>query len=306
MKVGLVTAWTDRCGLSECSRNIVKNVPGVDFKIISETDDQSMLEGTRDCDIVHISYEFNLCLMSPKGIKALNKPVVMTYFNSNPNSNLFDLTDACNKIVVLEPSADDDPRFVYIPMAIPSGYQATKEPENLVGTIGFPFPWKCMDEISRAAHQIGMGFLGIMPAHPWMDTSNCLQMQQKARAANPQSEIYTEWLEFDDVMQQLNRCKVLCFAHRENNETSGISSATRYGLATGRPVVMTRFTMYRDLFPYNDEIYFMDMKGDTLQLAELLKLAAEGKHYPKRLLEDFSWKTAGEKYLKIYQELAKQ
>lgn len=303
MKVGLVTGWAERCGLTECSKNIIRNVPGVEFKVIEEPYDQAMLDGTRDCDIVHIAYEFNVVHISPEGIKALNKPVVMTYFTSLPENNLSALTDACDRIVVLEPTKDTDSRFVYIPMAIPEGYVATQEPENLVGTIGFPFPWKKMPEIARAAQMAGMGYLGIMPSHPWMDTPNCIKQQIECRQVNQHAEVFTEWLSIEEVMKQLGRCKVVCFAHRENDQTWGISSSTRYGLATGRPIVMTRFTMYRDLFPYEDEIHFVDMGVNTEQLADALK-TAEVK--PKRVLQDFSWKTAGEKYLDIYNELFKQ
>lgn len=304
MRVGLVTGFTnERCGMTEYAKNIMRNVHGVDFKVIPDTSDAGMLAGATDCDIVHISYEYNVVTVTPQGIRDVGKPVLMTYINSNPDSNNRGLTNACARVVVLEPTKDSDPKYTYIPMAIPEGQVAMQEPENLVGAVGFPFQWKRMPAIAEAANYAGMGFLGVMPTHPW-DVGGCNGQQQEAKRVCPNSQIFTEWLTFEEVMGNLGRCKVICFAPRHIDGSSGVSSSVRYGLAVGRPIVLTDFLMYRDLLPYSDEINFVPMSYETPQLGNALLEAAKGEKKPNRVLKDLSWKTAGEQYKKIYEEMA--
>jgi len=303
MKVAMATTWPDGCGVAECAANIMRHIPEVEFKIISDLTDNGLYQGSRDCDIVHLAYEFNVFNITPSGIKGMNKPVVMTYYNSLPSGNQNPLTDVCDHVVLLEKTVDEGDRWTHIPMAIPTGRVATQEPENMVGTIGFPFEWKRIERIASAAREAGMKFLGILPTHTWMGIEQCMRVQQNIMRDCPDSEVYMNWLPVDKVFECLGRCKVTAFCHGPNDQTSGISSSTRYGLATGRPSVFTRFTMYRDLLPYEDELYFVDMDISIWDLSRVFLMAANGAKKPQRILEDYGWAGAADQYRKIYQEL---
>lgn len=303
MKIALATSWPDKCGVAEYSQNLVKHLPNVQFKIITDLTNSGIAAGAKGCDLIHLSYEPSIFKVDMAGIKSWGKPVVMTYFPSNQYSNLKGITNACNKVVVLEETADNHPKFVYIPMAIPDGELALTPPEeNLVGTIGFPFHWRGFPYIAHCAQQLGMKYMAIAPTHPWLLKNECEAEQAEIIRAYPQSEVFTDWLPTAEVFKQLRRCSVIVFSYRTDNP-SGVASTVRYGIATGRPIVLGRYKMHRDLVNYEDELNFVSANADWPEVMEAIKLAKEGAKKPNRILEDMSWRKAAKMYADIYSEL---
>lgn len=310
MKIGLVTTWNISCGHAEFASNLVDSVTSVDksieFKPITATDDNAIIEEAKDVDIVHLIYGgspgFGFIQASTAcTLRSMGKKVVLSNQVTRPDVNNSPLFDACDALISTEPLPHDN-RFTYIPMGIPDGWVATGEPENLVGTIGFPFSWKGIPDIARAAKNVGMGFVGILPDYP-LTLGECRAVRDNIKQVNPDSELYSDWLSREDVKRILGKCAVLVFAHRPYpNVPLGVSSACRYGLAVGRPVVFNKFEMYRDLFSYADELYFVN--DDTVDnLSATLQEAVKGTKKPKRLLVDMSWKACGQKFKDVYTNL---
>ena len=303
MKIALATSWPDKCGVAEYSQNLVKSLPNVKFKIVTDLTDAGIAAASKDCDLIHLAYEPSIFKLSISGIKSWKKPTVMTYFPSNQYSNLGGITNACDKVVLLEETNDNHPKYVYIPMGIPDGEVANYVPEeNMIGTIGFPFHWRGYPYIAHCAWQLGMKYLAIAPTHPWLLKNECEAEQAEIKRVYPKTELYTEWMPTEDVFKKLRRCSVILFSYRSDNP-SGVASAVRYGLATGRPIILGRYKMHRDLVKYEDELYFVSQNADVPELMETIKVAKLGAKKPNRLLHDMSWSKAGKMYEALYKEL---
>lgn len=305
IRVGLVCTWGVRCGHAEFASNIVERVPEVDFKPITDMSDFGIVSNSSDVDLIHIiwdGYGFSpMTEHAVRTVQALGKKVVLSNQTTRPDVNNHPLMDACDRVISTEP-LPHDPRFTYIPMGIPDGWVANSEPENLVGTVGFPFSWKGIPHIVQAVKQAGMGFMGVLPDYP-PTAAQCEGERQQIRQVLPEAILHTAWLSKGEVREQLSRCKVLLFAHRPYPGIPyGVSSACRYGLAVGRPTVFNRFEMYRDLFPYEDELYFVE--DDSVDnLAATITTAATNVKRPDRLLKDMSWNKCATQFLEIYKSL---
>lgn len=303
MKIALATSWPDKCGVAEYSQNLVKSLPDVEFKIITDLSSSGIAAGSKGCDLIHLSYEPSIFNIDIAGVKSWKKPVVMTYFPSNEYSNLKGITHACDKVVLLEQTTDNNPKFVYIPMAIPDNEVAEYIPEeNMVGTIGFPFHWRGFPYIAHCASQLGMKYLAIAPTHPWLLKNECEAQQAEIKRVYPQTELHTNWLPTAEVFKKLRRCSVIVFSYRSDNP-SGVASTVRYGIATGRPIVLGRYKMHRDLVQYEDELNFVSANADWPEVMEAIKLAKLGAKKPNRILKEMSWSKAGKMYKDLYEEL---
>jgi len=113
----------------------------------------------------------------------------------------------------------------------------------------------------------------------------------------------SEWLDQDKVISLLEGCSISAFLYHGGN--FGISAACRLGLAAGTKIVLTRNRQFRDLYSYEDEIQFVSNPPNVDEVANTFHhlLSDRITMKPKRVLEDFSWKKAGEIYTKLYEEL---
>ena len=273
MRVGLVTTWGIRCGHAEFASNIVDNLPQVEFKPITDMTDSGMLAGCQDVDLIHIVWSVGgFSPMTSSGVRqiqAMGKKVLISNQTTRPSGNRIDILNVADKVVSTEENEDG---FLYIPMGVPDGWVATEKPEKMIGTVGFPFSWKYKPDLARAARQAGFGFLGILPDYP-PTVPETTQQRAEIMSVHPEAILFKDWIGKEEVKKQLGRCAVQVFAHRPypHGQTWGVSSACRYGIATGRPCIFNRFDMYRDLFPYEDGLYFAEPQNDTVSgLADLI------------------------------------
>jgi hypothetical protein len=78
----------------------------------------------------------------------------------------------------------------------------------------------------------------------------------------------------------------------------------RFGLAAGRPVVVTRHHHFRDLFSYPDEVYFVENDDLTATVKKVLNDIDNGcAKFPNKLLEDMSWTKCASMYVDLYKGL---
>lgn len=306
MKVGIVTTWGVKCGHAELAENLVENLPHVEFIPITNMTNEGMLEQVDNVDIFHISWGHGFSHMTADGIHAIHakgKKVVLLDYTTKPDDpiNSAPIFDVVDKLISTEKVFDH--RFEFMPHGIPDNWIATQEPEHLVGTIGFPLAWKGLSLLAHAANEAGLTLLGILP-----DLPSAIDQGRAARAEiqqiQPNAILFEQWLTREEVKLQLGRCAVQLFAHNPppGLQTYGVSSACRYGIATGRPCVFNQYEMYRDLFDYEDELYFTS--NDVASLAATLKQAIlpDAKR-PNRILKEASWHKCALRYEEIYKEL---
>ena len=283
--------------MAEYARNLIKALPDIEFIICTDLTDNGLMEGL-GCDLIHLLYNPSVFHVTGVGIEKLSqsKKVVMTCFNGSDVSPYWKV----HRMITHDPRVTGT-NVTHIPLGIPDGWVKNGSPEDKVGIIGFPFVWKGMSKIAEAVSKIGMGLTAITPVHPWYRRNECLEEIANIRDKHPTADISASWMDFDAAMGKLRKCAVTCFVFQHDNG-GGISSSVRYGLATGRPCVISQHDMYSDLFPYKDEIYISPRHG-VEEIAFMLRVAEGQNIGPKRVLKDMSWKVCADKYRQVYNEV---
>ena len=319
IKVALVTTWPpELCGIASHSTNIVRyRAPDVEYRIIQRpfAHDQILGESV-DCPIVHFSYEWGLHGHIPSTwideLKVRGQKVVCTFHNIWPDDGSFAITmdaftrknatvRACDAVVVQDPHTDPTDGFIYIPqgvMEVPKSEQV----EPKIGTAGFPSEAKGAPIMARVARELGLGFLLFAPISRHADAHG---MAEKIRQQVPQAEVVFDFLPQEQIATRLSECVVTVWAYKAHYGQSGISGSVRLGVAAGRPMVITRCGMYRDLWQdWEDEIYVIPADTPTFEnMLPVVQEALKGEKRPNRILKEHSWKRCGELYRKVYGKL---
>jgi len=203
-------------------------------------------------------------------------PVVVTYHDTGvPNSeqclNIYHATVSPvhdqlvqqGRFIVHEPCADL-PNAIYIRQGIPdwhpptlfdqsaeyhpeSSFHPEYEPVWLVrngrpvlGTVGFPFPWKNYDLLAEATAEAGWSLLLLAPRATPLQIENW-------RRRNPWTAVKTEFLSQDQVVSYLAACDATAFLYMCAN--TGTSGAIRQGISFLKPVPATESCrQFRDLW----------------------------------------------------------
>lgn len=307
MRVGLVTTWNYACGIAEYSKNLVNSCPEVDFKIVTGSfHAEHIRPKLQDVDVINFQYESGfLGIFHPGVMGSFGKPTVLTLHDSYPENNRerYPFTNEATRVVIHERTNDN---FVHIPQPIMVRYLddfpvTTPAKLKYVTTAGFPLEQKGFVELAYAAKILcdrGVidGGRYVAPKNPHCDT---FSMMRTVQAVCPAIEYITQWFEQDEVIRLMGECAVSVYPYVDSKP--GISSAVRLGLATGRPIVLTRCRMFRDLFDYEDEIEFSESNSPEHIAAAVERVLANGKK-PNSVLRDMNWRYAGKLYRNVYEQ----
>ena len=296
--VALATTWDERCGIAEYAKNLFLYCPAY-FKVIYTLNEGAISDLARGTDILCFNYEPGLFpWLNEQTIRHFDchkKVLILHTSHEGYNRNIF--TGSFDQVVVHERTLDS---FAHIPMGIPE-YRPRHLPEDhfgRIGTFGFPFPWKNFPAVVSAVKSLGLMSTVIAPESSHWDANH---VKQYLMDLDPNVQVITQYLEQTRVIDILGRCEVNVFAYSGAN--AGISGAVRQGLASARPLVLTRCRMFRDLFDYEDEITFVDdERPDTIAKGIETALANPQK-VPNRVLTDMSWEVCGQKYLELFKSL---
>jgi glycosyltransferase involved in cell wall biosynthesis len=258
-------------------------------------------DAIKDCDILHVNYEPGLMPMvvdwKVQAWKAMGKrkPAVLTLHTSREGDNRSAFTYAFDRVVVHEKTTDG---FTQIPMGVPEYPNLPYVKIFSAGTAGFPFPWKGFHALAQALPEYKLLFVGPESGH--VDT---FAMKSVIERDNKNAVYLTRWMDGQAVSHQLATCECSVFFYEGGNY--GISGAVRMGLAAGRPVLLTRNRQFRDLFDYEDELYFIPLHSSVVDIRKAVQQVLEDKHpkKPKRILEDMGWSKVGQQYKALYDSL---
>lgn len=248
LRVLLVTPWNVACGISEHSRMLKEAVEAADGTVeLSPYDNLDPVWlptfGTvkRQYDLIHLNYQAALhARWTAEKIRAARTtygiPVVVTYHDTGvPNSDQCkSVIDAADAAVVHEPF-DDLPaaKTYYWRMGVCDGappyhYPETFRDRPLLGTVGFPFPWKCYDELCRVTAANGWGLVLLAPNATEED-------RRRWEAINPHIWVETTFLPQVEVQAPLAGCDATAFTYVCHN--TGQSGAILQGIAARKPVI---------------------------------------------------------------------
>ena len=319
MRVLLVTTWDQACGIAEHSYYLRKAVqaadPSIEIFPLSQALDPHFLSELGGYDLIHLNYHgalhsrwtvTEICAMRQRGI-----PVVVTYHDTGvPNSEQAKaICAAADAFVVHEPYDDLEGNGHYWRMGVPdwprgifqldTSYSSWCGSRPILGSIGFPFPWKNFDLLAKITAELGWAFLLIAPGA----TADYVEGLQ---AINPHSEIVSVFVHRDRALACLHECDATAFPYVCHN--TGQSAAILQGVAARKPVhAFATCRQFRALF--GDRLgrtaitWAENVEDLTFHLSHFSPL---GRVSPPMvaLAEQDSWARLGMRYAELYKEVA--
>jgi glycosyltransferase involved in cell wall biosynthesis len=281
-------------------------------------------------DVLHLNYQAALhsrwTLDRIRRVQQLGIKVVVTYHDTGvPNSDQCKaIVDAADVTIIHEP-ADDLPaeKVRYWRMGVPGPRRPTRltvhgasffasetydainreigfegwDGQPVLGSIGFPLPWKNYDTLAAITRDVGWALLLIAPT---ADRAQC----ERWRAINPDLLVRTDFVSQSEATSLLAGCDATAFHYVCHN--TGQSGAILQGIAARKPVLaLSTCRQFRAL--YDDPLgkrairWYHSDEGLAMRLRET---------FPHRydpgivaLAEQESWATLGAKYAALYRGL---
>lgn len=259
IRVCLATPWDTACGIAEHSRMLKAAVeaadPGIELlptpgALNPHTNDVWGYGTCGDVNVLHLNYQAALhARWTPEqvGYARLVWPTLVTYHDTGvPNSDSCKAVIAAADAAVVHEPFDDLPaeKTHYWRMGVPKiedhrwfGYLGASSQgmfpgeRPYLGTVGFPFPWKCYDELCQVTARVGWGLLLLAPTATEAD-------RQRWTALNPHVVVVSDFLPGDEVIARLRACDATAFTYVCHN--TGQSGAILQGIATRKPVIALR------------------------------------------------------------------
>lgn len=314
----LVTTWGTACGIAEHAAMLTEAIEAQSpYRHAIETNlhPDAVLSREDLPPLVVLNYHAGLhSQWVPECIPVLqkrrgSKVLVIFHDTGVPNSPLCkSLHDVADAFVVHEP-ADDLPRAHYVRMGVSAGHNGKQyleladtrwkafHDQPVLGTVGFPFPWKCYDELAKVTKQVGWALLLIAP-------NATTEQQVRWHELNPATDVLTAFTPREDVVGLLSWCDATAFTYVCHN--TGQSGAILQGIAARKPVIALKTCRQ-----------FRALLADPLGLAAIQwEETFEGVAWRLRnmpiqrvdpgivaLAEQESWRGVGRKYIEIYKGL---
>ncbi|MDE2106839.1 MAG: hypothetical protein KGL39_57015 [Patescibacteria group bacterium] len=317
MRVLLATTWNAVCGVSEHSAMLKEAVEAVDPSIEIIPDVQMLdpaatpvvHQYVQQYDVLHLNYHAALhSRWQPTAIHAARAkhPVLVTYHDTGvPNSDQCKaVIDAADYAVVHEPF-DDLPKekTEYLRM----GVSARTSPllltmfhpqQPVLGSIGFPFPWKHYEELARVTAAAGWGLLLLAPNATDEQVTDWYRL-------NPHIYVLRNFIPRGMAFAYLAGCDATAFTYVCHN--TGQAGPPYIGIGARKPVIMlSTCRQFRAL--YGDPLAREMIRWcETFEdVARQLRTVPIQRVDPGMvaLAEQESWAKVGKRYAEIYKMLA--
>jgi hypothetical protein len=325
VKVLLVTTWQTACGIAEHSAMLKEAVEAAD-PAISIFPCAEMLDPhhaayspttVEAVDVLHLNYQASLLSRwTPDEIRrwqAAGVSVVVTYHDTGvPNSDqcraIYDalpqisLNGRAAKAFIVHEPCEDLPSPIYWRMGVP-GWTSAYQFENVIvnrrpmlGSIGFPFPWKNYDQLARVTAEAGWDLLLLAPGAT-------AEQEAAWKQINPRTTVCTTFLPQRLTVSWLAGCDATAFCYVCHN--TGQSGAVLQGIAARKPVIALRtcrqFRALYEAYPW--AIQWCETFEQVKMRLVLMPIARVD---PKTVYvaEQDSWARLGQKYATLYRALA--
>jgi hypothetical protein len=314
-----VSTWGTACGIAEHSAYLKAAVeqadPSIAIEVVMDLHPQGVHRLARPVDLIWLNYQAALhSQWTPEAIAAwqdVDIPVGVTYHDTGvPNSDQCKrITNQADAAVVHEPFDDlDGLRVHYWRMGIPAwtgAFEFDQDPQAwsngrpILGTVGFPFPWKNYDELARVTREAGWALLLLAPGATAGDI-------MRWEAINPRLLVERAFTPRSQVVAWLGGCDATAFCYTCAN--TGQSGAILQGIAARKPVIA--FSSCRQMRALHEDplgysaIYWCE---SFYEVANQLALLHLGRVHPATvaLAEQDSWVALGQRYATLWRKLAR-
>lgn len=322
MRVLMVSTWETACGIAEFGKYLVESVKAADPSITLLPSAEMLDPGywgryesarhdeghgdTAPIDLIHLNYHAALhSRWTPEWVRRYREagiPVLVTYHDSGvPNSDQCKAIHAAANCTIVHEPVEDLPGVVYLRQGVPAaqpryGYESFLQP--ILGTVGFPFPWKQYELLAEATERAGWALMLLTPqATP--------EQVIAWRTINPDTVVATEFLPAASVIARLSCCDATAFLYAGCG--TGTSGAVRQGIAARKPVLVNSCRQFRDLDldPLGHRVLH-HVDGGAKELAEFLTgLSITGRPDPGivALAHQDNWGRIGATYARLYHEV---
>lgn len=331
INVRLVTTWNAPCGIAEHSWYLKQAVEAVDSSINIVPDPEALdpaqffaghdWVGTGMAQILHLNYHAALhsrwAVEDVLRAKALGLKVIITYHDTIGEISPTDLRatrdtrldrveqfDSLADALVVHEPCEGLPHAIYWRMGVPAPEPSLQllprawRDQPILGSIGFPFPWKNYDELAALTHELGWALLLIAPgATP--------EQQIHWHEWNPDIRVYTDFVPRHEALSLLSACDATAFPYTCANTAQ--SGAILQGVAARKPVLaFGACRQFRSLYLNRLGREAIRWCSDFDELAYALRTISIERCDPGivALAEQDSWAKLGANYAALYAELA--
>lgn len=251
----LATTWNTACGIAEHSKMLIAAVETADNDIGIDPRPEALdpawvldhyhgphddCTGRRPLTLLHLNYHRALhSRWTPEDVRRFEirgVRVIVTFHDTfgelPPDQLSYDLCRHASAFIVHEPCeglAACYWRMGVPEWALPEAYDWSgwSQGRPILGTVGFPFPWKNYDEVAKRTKEAGWAFLLIAPE------ATAEQIKQW-RTWNPWTQVISTFPSQLQVVSYLAGCDATAFCYTCAN--SGQSGAVLQGIAARKPV----------------------------------------------------------------------
>lgn len=319
LRVLLATTWDEPCGIAEHSAYLRESVEAAD-PAVDVTPVKGMLDPRAAVpgyfDVLHLNYHRALhSRWTPTVVQAAKaaigcKAVVITFhdtFGELPPDDLSQqLCDAADAFIVHEPC--EGLNAYYWRMGVPAwsgpmmfgthgdhGFKSWTD-QPVLGTVGFPFPWKNYDKLCEVSRAAGWALLLIAPKATEEQVAEWRRLQ-------PDLLVQRRFVPRREVVSMLAGCDATAFCYTCAN--SGQSGAVLQGVAARKPVfafkTCRQFRALYDAYPgavdwgstFEDLAWFLRATTIERTAGRMVALAQQD-----------SWEGLGRRYATLYRALA--
>lgn len=314
-RVALVTTWDQPCGIAEHSAALKAAVEAADPTItlvpVTELDPNRLELSDGGIDLIWLNYHAALhSRWTPGWIDRWREtcPVGVTYHDTGvPNSDQARaVCAAASAFVVHEPYDDLEGDGHAWRMGVPDwagvyafdqGPRSWHNDRPILGTVGFPFPWKNYDELARVTAACGWALYLIAPTATADDARRWVDL-------NPHLLIEGGFLGRTRVVQTLAACDATAFCYTCAN--TGQSGAILQGMAARKPVIAFSScrqmrALYADPLGREAIIWTTTFEEVSRQLRNLQIQRVDAATVA--LAEQDSWAALGQRYAQLFREL---
>jgi len=321
LKVALVSTWNIACGVAEFAAYWKEAVeaadPTIQIEVVTDLHPRAILGLNRSpdapLDLVVLNYQAALLSQwTPALIQQVQQtfhlPVLAIYHDSGvPNTDQAKgICAAATAFVVHEPYDDLDGNGRYWRMGVPDWrhpHLFDVSPNSwcgrrpILGSIGFPYPWKNYDQLAAVTAAAGWALYLIAPTASEVDIATWSMR-------NPHLRVHPTFMPRDDAVAYLSGCDATAFVYTCAN--GGQSGAILQGIAARKPVIaFSTCRQNRALWEDSlgrDVIYWTDSFDGVAEHLRTLPIQRVDPGTVALAAQD-SWQQLGVKYAALLREL---